>query len=369
MNSLYIDESGNTGETLSKESKFNFAEQPYYVLTGIVLDDKSQNGLSVFLSSQISKHRIQGNELKAKNLYEKKSIFITELADYLIDNKIPFFIELMDKLFYIHTQLVEYFIIPYYSLPINNENIFLKKYVASTIGQFLNQDIYQNFTDAVKENSNDSLEKFYDFLISHFEQAGYSELKNNVEQTKIDYFEEKEIDPERALRKFLPIPDENPNKRPIHFLPNVPAFTNLLARVQKYVDDFLTDNKITIIHDEQKQFDVIFQSALEQMKNVASDKLVENTFVADKGRFDIEKDIKLQFKDSKSDIFIQVSDLIAGVIMRFWGDFISGNNNNVNAYLPIIKKLNFLYRNTTVGINYVVPDFQYNEIMKKIYNG
>src|SRR5690606_36770356 len=114
----YIDESGNTGETLSKDSKFNFIDQRYYVLTGVLLDDNSQTALSAFIHSQITKHRIQGNELKAKNLYDSKPAFISELVDFIVANKTPFFIELMDKHLYLHIQLVEYFIVPYYSLPI-----------------------------------------------------------------------------------------------------------------------------------------------------------------------------------------------------------------------------------------------------------
>lgn len=366
MNNLYIDESGNTGETLSKDSKFNFIDQPYYVLAGILLDDNSQIALSAFINSQITKHRIQGNELKAKNVYDSKPTFIAELVDYIVTNKIPFFIELMDKHFYLHVQLVEYFIVPYYSLPINDENIFRKRFIASTLGQYLNQNIYQSFIDAIKENTSESLENFYDILITHFEQAGHNEIKINVEQTKIDYLERKAEDPDKALKEFFPIPDENPNKRLIHLLPNFNAFTNLIARTQKYVDDSSINKIFEIIHDEQKQFDIIFQSALEQMKNVETDKLVEKTHITEKGRFNIDNSIKLNFKDSKTDILIQVADLIAGVIMRFWVDFIGKSEAKTITYLPIIKKLNYPYDKTTVGINYVVPDFNHTEIITRI---
>ena len=104
---LYIDESGNTGETLSKDSKFNFEEQPYYVLAGILVDDNTSTELEKFISSQKTTHHIQGNELKAKNIYSSKPAFVSELFDYIISNDIPFFIELMDKLFYLNIQLCQ----------------------------------------------------------------------------------------------------------------------------------------------------------------------------------------------------------------------------------------------------------------------
>ncbi len=368
MINLYIDESGNTGETLSKDSKFNFIDQPYYVLAGLLLDENSQIDLSAFVNSQIQKHRIQRNELKAKKIYESKPNFIAELVDYIVINEIPFFIELMDKHFYLHVQLVEYFILPYYSLPINDENISSKRFLASTLGQYLNESIYQSFIDAIKVNTRESLENFYDILITHFERAGHDEIKVNVEQTKIDYLERKEEDPDMALKEFFPIPDKNPNNRRIHLLPNFNAFTNLVARTQKYVDDKLINKVFEIIHDEQKQFDVIFQSALDQMKNVETDKLFKMTHITEKGRFNIESSIKLNFKDSKTDILIQVSDLIAGVIMRFWADFIGENEAKTIAYLPIIKKLHYPFNKATVGINYVVPDFDHTQIIARIMN-
>ena len=356
MTNLYIDESGNTGETLSKDFKFNFTDQPYYVLAGILLNRNSQTALSDFMNSQKLKHKIQANELKAAKLYDSKPAFIAEMVDFILKNKIPFFIELMDKQFYLHFQLVEYFIVPYYSMPVSDENIFAKKIIASTIGQYLNENIYQSFIDAVKENTNESLENFYEILIGHFEQIGQNETKLNIEQTKTDYLERKAEDPEKALKEFFPIPDENPNNRFIHLLPNFNAFTNLVARTQKYVDGNSANKNFEIIHDEQPQFDKIFQSALELMKNVETDKLVKITHLTDKGRFNVDDSIKLNFKDSKMDILIQVSDLLAGVVMRFWVDFIKKNEAKTSVYLPIIKKLNYPYSNTTVGINYVVPN-------------
>lgn len=358
MNYLYLDESGNTGETLSKDLKFNFSDQPYYVLAGFFLNENSQKDLSTFLTSQISKHRISGNELKAKNLYDTKPRFISELIEYFRNNQIPFFIELMDKIFYLNFQLVEYFIVPYYSVPFNDANIYGKRFIASTIGKYLTQDIYQSFINTIKESSNDSLENFYEILITHFDEIKEYETKKNIEQTKADYLDLKTLDPTKALKAFLPLPDENPNKRLIHLLPNFNAFTNLIARAQKYSDNKFFIKNFEIIHDEQKQFDVIFQSALEIMKNNKTDHLTKKTIIQEKGRFDIDSNIKLNFEDSKKDIFIQVSDLLSGVVMRFWSDFINENEDKVNIYLPIIKKMHS-------EINYVVADHEHFKIARK----
>ncbi len=268
---LYIDESGNTGEILSKDSKFNFEEQPYYVLAGIFADSDTGSKLESFIAILKIKYHIQGDELKAKNIYSSKPAFVSEHVDFIVTNKIPFFIELMDKLFYLNIQIVECFVIPYYSLPLNDHTIYGKRYIISTIGKLLNKDIYQGLIETIKENTNDSLESFYDYLINCFDSIDQQEIKINVEQTKIDYFEDKEENEANALKKFLPIPDENPNKKLIHLLPNYNAFTNLIARANKYDIDFLGGNGFEIIHDEQKQFDIIFKTAFKTMQNPDKD--------------------------------------------------------------------------------------------------
>lgn len=363
---LYIDESGNTGEALSQNGNFNFTEQPYYVLSGLFADDETKEALEIFVADLKIKHHIQGNELKSKSIYKTKSNFLTELIDYLTDKQIPIFTELMDKHYYIHIQLIEYFIVPYYSLEFTNSNIEKKRIASSELGQFLNQDIYDRFVIAIKANTNESLEEFYDVLISHFNEINEVTLKNNVELTKKDYFAAKEKSSEQALKNFFPIPDKNPKNRLIHLLPNYNAFTNLIGRTQKFVEDFTKEQDFSIIHDEQKQFDVIFEKALLLMKEADSDSVTRNTKIALKGTFNLNENISLTFVDSKTNISVQVADLLAGFVMRFWSDFKNGNNANVEKYLPLMRKINHPITGSTIGINYMVPYFEHIDISKKL---
>ncbi len=363
---LYIDESGNTGETLSNDGNFNFKEQPFYVLSGLFLDDDTKIELEKFVEKLKNEHHIQGDELKSKNIYKNKSKFLKELTDYIADKKILVFSELMDKLYYIHTQLIEYFIVPYYSLEFTDSNIEKKRIAASELGQFLNQNIYDSFFQAVKLNTNESLEKFYEILINHFESINENALKSNVESTKKDYFKQKENDAENALKMFFPIPDENPNNRLIHLLPNYNAFTNLIGRAQGYIDKYTNQTAFSIIHDEQKQFDVIFQKALDLMKEVDADSIIEKTKIALKGTFNLNENIDLRFVDSKTDITIQVADLIAGFTMRFWSDFKNNNQTNIKKYLSVMTKMNFPLPGSSVGINYMVPYIEHIDISRKM---
>ena len=55
--------------------------------------------------------------------------------------------------------------------------------------------------------------------------------------------------------------------------------------------------------------------------------------------FNFSDKISLEFIDSKLSISVQVSDLIAGVVMRFWNDFI---NKNESQCFTKASKLNSL---------------------------
>lgn len=358
MTSVYIDESGNTGETLGVNGRFNFSDQPYYVLAGVMSNAMMEGELKIFVDSLRTKYRFQGDELKAKNFYDRRPKVIAEVVEFVSQKRIPVFIEIMDKTFYLNIQLVEYFLLPYYAFRLSDELIHKKRYIVTSLRKFLTQNVYEQLFVAVKTYTHESLELFYDQLIQHFSSLKSDEgdvLSKSVQQTKIDFQEAKKQDPNRALRKFLPLPDENPRKRLIHLLPNYPAFTNLVARAENYRNaKGLTP--INIIHDEQKQFDIIFETAFNQMKTSNTDKWTHGTIIKDTATFNISDETKLSFEDSKSSYSIQIADLIAGFVMRFWTDFISENYEKTDLYLPVLTKLIYPNDGSSEGINFVVPD-------------
>ena len=352
---LFIDESGNTGEVLSSAEMFNFNDQPYYALSGLLLNDEEEQQLTQFVGALINKYKIQGDELKAKNIYKSKVTFFEEIVGYILNKKIAFFIELMDKQFFLNMYLVDYFFLPYYSLPLSDKVIQTKKEIARSLSKHLTQDIYESFTSTVKTYTNSALEKFYNVLENHFKNVEDGIYVKHISKTKEDYLELKEENSQQALEKFLPKPDKNPNNRLIHLLPNYNAFTNLIARAQKYnySNSGLID--FDIIHDEQKQFDVIYKSALEHMKSVDSDKILSGSSISKKAMFNINKNTKLLFVDSKTDLCVQVSDLISGFVMRYCIDRDKRNMTKIKSVEPIIRKLAYPYAGTSVGINFVVP--------------
>jgi len=360
---LYIDESGNTGETLIKNGKPNFNDQPYYVLAGLLISDSIKSDFISYIQTKKTESKIQSPELKAKNIYEKQSGFIIDIVNYITTNNIPVFIELMDKHFYLNIQILEHIIVPSYSLPLTNKNMQYKNILASNITPYLSDKIYEQFVIACKEYNAIELEKLFQIFLTHFSNTNNEDLKKNIELTIEDY-NEKKAKSREAYKSFLPIPDKNPKNRLIHLLPNYQAFTGLVGRVEKHRVDFKTED-YEIVHDEQKQFDIIYKAAFDLMKENDTDGVVANTIISERAIFNINKDLKLEFVDSKQELLIQISDLISGFVMRFWKDFSENNSKNVSKYCSTFKKLTYPVNGATMGINFVVPDLEHMKYVRK----
>lgn len=359
---LFIDESGNTGSVQYKDLRFNFSEQPFYVLAALFLDDKQQSNLEDFVKKLIVKYKIKTLELKAKNVYERNIKFYDELVDFLVKERIPIFIEVMDKQYFINTQLVDYVFLPYYSFPrLTDELIAFKRLVASKLRNILDEKVYENFFQTMDTNTTNSLELFYQTLINHLKAGSNGENEmflKSVERTRDDYFEEKIKNPVNALKAFLPIPDLNTKGRPIFLLPNLNAFSNIVARAQSFKKD-----SFDIIHDEQKQFDIIFHDVLKQMKNNNVDSIIKGTLIEKKAKFEIKQNMKLTFKDSKLNLPLQIADLLAGAVMRFMIDF-RNENDRATKYAAIIKKLDHAKLDPSLQMNYVLPVYDHMKVME-----
>lgn len=361
---LYIDESGNTGEILINNGKANFNDQPYYVLAGLLISESSKTDFVSFINTKKEEYKIQSPELKAKNIYGKYSGFIADIVNYIMIKNIPIFIELMEKHFYLNIQIITHIIFPSHSVPFTNKSITNQNFIASNITQYLSDEIYEQFVKACKEYNSLELEKLFNLLLNHFNNINNKGLYDNIELTINDYGEKKKQSVD-AFKSFLPIPDKNPKNRLIHLLPNYQAFTNLIGRVEKHKKDFKTGN-YEIVHDEQKQFDIIYKSAFDFMKENDTDGIFKNTNILQKAIFNIDKDLKLEFVDSKQELILQISDLISGFVMRFWKDFSEDNSENVTKYYSAMKQLTYPVDGATMGINFLVPDIKHTKYLQSM---
>ncbi len=203
-------------------------------------------------------------------------------------------------------------------------------------------------------------EHFYCQLIGYFDSIDDYEYKGYVQLVESVYFENKKRDAKKALKHALPLPDRNPHQRELHLLPNFNAFMGLLGRVQKH-KSYHRISQIDILHDEQKQFHNIYTEALDSLRNNCNDSYIKDVVISATTSLNIDNSISLKFDDSKSLQSIQIADLIAGFVMRFWLDFVNEVGPKLDIYLPSFIKLSFYDLAPSAGINFVVPDAQHRK--------
>ena len=105
MTTIYIDESGHSGDMINSGTGYDFKGQPYFALAGVGLeDDHDWEGR---IGELRSRHRIPPGELKSKSLTSKPK-FSAEVINALLDQEAPLFVELVDKRYFICTSITSF---------------------------------------------------------------------------------------------------------------------------------------------------------------------------------------------------------------------------------------------------------------------
>jgi len=358
---VYIDESGNSGEVfVNLETIKHFHNQPYFVLAGIGIANMDAKEIEGEILRLKSAYKINSSELKASKLF-KKPKFILDLFEYLERKNCPFFVELMDKKFYLAIQVVDYFIFPPPTLsmmPANVQKIWLKTkpQLANYIYENFSDSLFTNLCEAYSHYDKHYFEKILDSFIEELKQKKDEEseaILGHTIKTKEEYEElaaKKDL-PREAFTYFLRLPDRFEVKE-VSLLPHVEALFNLCARVEQYRYD-KNLSPVKFIHDEQKAYENIFKDCFDNMKqfNIG---IFELQPFFDKSKFQLAKDNRLEFANSNASIFIQIADLLSGFVLRSWAEFFE------NGYLPQEQLMiwNILatnnQRHRSLGVNMVV---------------
>jgi len=375
---LFIDESGNTGQPLVEgEGLSNFQEQPFFALAGILIQDQpKQQALEYLIDGLKSKYRIQATELKSKNIYETKPKLYIELFQGIADLGVPIFWELMDKKYYLCMHITNTFILPAPSHPlISDTSIEFQRISAEALYFILADTFLTKFSRlCLNPNKQEFESTFKEFIevVSNADGEIGEVLKSSAETAYEDYIRlSKVASGTPAFLRFMPLPDTDKKNRTISILPNTNAFTNLIARCEKYRSDMGLDS-FTIIHDEQKHFDDILTANFEVMKSTNADELLEGTLISQKSSYRIHPAVSLSFADSKQYKVIQTADLIAGFLMRSWNDFFLGKFKSFNRYVSIWQY--FILpdqpgheQHPSLGANMVIPQSHYQLLISHLH--
>lgn len=109
MTTVYIDESGHSGDMINSGNAYDFKGQPYFALAGIGLEDG--HDWEDRINELRNRHRIPAGELKSKSLTAKPR-FSAEVIHALLDQRAPLFIEVVDKRFFICTSITSFQLLP-----------------------------------------------------------------------------------------------------------------------------------------------------------------------------------------------------------------------------------------------------------------
>lgn len=360
---FYIDESGNTGDLVSKRENFDitFNGQRIFSLAAIGLMDNHLVELEKEILVFKKKYKIQSLEIKAENIFNKKPKFIQDIVEFLLENKIQYFIELTDKKYFICNSIVFHQVYPPYFVPEHEERKGENQIFREICIDFFMRDLcdeqYLNFFSSCIEADKFSLDKSFDsirkFSISRIANASdgyikevYSSIKENVNCTIEDFNDFiKKVGEEEAVKKFIPIPDETKRGNLVHLLPQIPSLTNIIARIN-YMKGGISD--INFIHDRQTQFDIILNQNVQEM--VGFDISEFNFTNAD---FNVSEKPNITFEiDSKENIGIQIADILAGFTMRYLEKELR-NEPLDDIYHEIFKKIEF-GKDRHSAINYVI---------------
>ncbi|MUG46733.1 DUF3800 domain-containing protein [Paenibacillus woosongensis] len=356
---IYLDESGHTGDVFVKdEIDFYFNNQPYFVLAAVGIPNILERDIEELINSLRSKYNIQSNELKVKN----KS-FSIELMQHIFDMKIPIFIEVTHKKFFLAVQLCNLIIKPLIDrLEETDEFLQMRRDSADLIVRTFPESIYLDFCSVCRKRDASSFENLmyslHKYLSENLELIYFSDL---LEESMNEYIKLKR---KNNLHKpthdfFLPLPDKNKKGEIISSLPHIPSFSNICMRVEKY-RQMLGIPKIEYVHDEQAYlWDILFDNVSFLWEH-QDDSLIKNNHLKHSICPRLPIDTCLSTGVSKESTGLLIADVISRSLYRFWVEYekTSGFDSD---YCALFEGLQQPIINKYFGVNLVLPQKHVDE--------
>lgn len=349
---LCLDESGNSGDLISRKNGLGFAGQPVFSLAAV--DVSNIENLEERLNILKAKFGVQAAELKSSDIYKKKPKFMLEVFSILVDSKSPFFVEVVDKRFYIATSIANHQIFPpYFTGDESDGRIQVARIIsANAMALEMPDEYFERFFEVCLEpnekNLLSSMSGVKDFFSGHFE---CSENVKNIDASIVGYLERKHDSRVEAILRFIPIPDDGKRGNKILLLPHVTSLTNIIARVNLANQGSIEGVKF--FHDKQDYFD----DALVKIKELmAIMNPANNSPPTPNSNFHVKTSADLSFIDSKKTLGVQIADLFAGFFSRYYEDFFKNETKIDVIYHEIYNKITDGFdQEKSVGVNWVVP--------------
>jgi hypothetical protein len=349
----FVDECGQTGDIARLNALSGFSDQPIFCLAAIGV--AAEPSLGEGINRLKEKHGIRLGELKSAARRERPE-FAYEVVRLVCTERYPFFLEVMDKKYFLATHITSRQLLPPIGgLAADPRTHFFQNLVADYLFERLPDAVFAKFIDACLSPSHETLSAQLSALIEFARADSGGEhvaaiVCDLAMTAEKDYQEARAEGCDNAFFDYLPIPDDNKYQKPVWILPNLSAFTNIYARINLYEGGRLSN--IRLIHDEQLQFDEILEASkrvAETLRERAAEMFTPHS------DFNFRESASLSFASSTESIGLQVADILAGFCMRYVKDFFTERKQ----VRPIAHQTYDLLRRFTnpaggVGLNLVV---------------
>ena len=292
-------------------------------------------------------------ELKSSALSERPA-FIADLVRTIREQRWPYFIEIVDKKFFLCMNMVTFQLLrPFEGSPEGERTNYVRNELAEYICRNAPPRVFEAFVAACNDPSDATLLAELTTLL-HFAEYGPDEegrgeaLQDCIANTMQEYQEEGLETPE-AYRRFLPSPDLSKRGKLIWLLPNLTSLTHIYARINLFEGSNLSN--VALVHDEQIYFDEISQ---------ANKKIAESLGFRGAGLYTPHADFhfvesaSLLFVRSNDSINLQVADVLAGFYMRYARAVLSGQGTvTVEHHVAFHQLIDGSQPQCGIGINHV----------------
>jgi hypothetical protein len=308
-----VDESGNTGDLARPGKTIDFGGQQVFALACVGVSNPEP--LNEELDRLRRVHQVQATELKSSALKAKPSL-VCDLAGYLHDQALPFFVEVVDKRFMIAANMINCLVMPTVgTCDLTLEAQWFRNILAEFLHSGAPSAVISTYVAACDAPSAASVTAAFHVLIDWLETIGGPDdvgraLEFLTRDSLSDFVKAGPDDP-LVHARYLPPPDLGTKGQSIWMLPNLTSLTNIYARINRYRRRRLAE--VTIIHDEQAHFEAILTDAKSLAERLAAEGGAVPARFAD---YHFTEQARLVFGCSMETPGIQAADVIAGFVMR-----------------------------------------------------
>ncbi len=208
----FIDESGQTGDVATLNALSGFSDQPVFSLAAVGVADELS--LEKKINRLREKHRVRFDELKSSARRERPE-FTYEVVRLVCTEHYPFFLEAMDKKYYLDAHITSRQLLPpIRGLAADLRTYFFQNLVADYLFDRLPAAVFAKFIEACLSPSHETLSAQFSALID-FARAdtGGGDVAAVVWDlatiARKDYKDARAEGRDKAFFDYLPIPDDN----------------------------------------------------------------------------------------------------------------------------------------------------------------